>query len=52
MKYRDVLTVFLVVGFFLSLAYVIGVSKSPWFWVVPILFFIGLIWALYYLWLT
>ncbi|HVQ01337.1 MAG TPA: hypothetical protein VMT57_07465 [Candidatus Thermoplasmatota archaeon] len=52
MKYRDVITVFLILGFFLSLGYAYGVSKSLWFWVIPLVFGAGLIWAAYYLWLT
>jgi hypothetical protein len=52
MKYRDILTVFLIVGFLLSLAYTLCVATSVWFWVIPIAFFIGLVWAAYYLWLT
>jgi hypothetical protein len=52
MKYRDLITVFLILGFFLSLAYKLGVAKSVWFWILPIGFFIALLWALYYLWLT
>jgi hypothetical protein len=52
MKYRDVLTVFFVLGFVLSLAYALGVSTSLWFWAVPIAFGIALVWAIYFLWLT
>lgn len=52
MKYRDVLTVFFVLGFLLSLVYALGVATSLWFWAVPIVFFIGLVWTVYYLWLT
>jgi hypothetical protein len=52
MKYRDLLTAFLLVGFLLSLAYAFGVSQTVWFWIVPILFFVALLWAVYYLWLT
>jgi len=52
MKYRDVLTTFLVIGFFLSLAYSLGVAQSLWWLILPILFGIALVWALYYLWLT
>ena len=52
MKYRDVLTTFLVIGFFLSLAYSLGVAQSPWWLILPIAFGIALVWALYYLWLT
>ena len=52
MKYRDILTIFLVLGFVLSLAYTLGVATSPWFWVFPIVFGAGLVWAAYYLWLT
>jgi hypothetical protein len=52
MKYRDILTTFLLIGFFLSLAYTIGVANSVYWWIAPILFGIGLGWAIYYLWLT
>jgi hypothetical protein len=52
MKYRDLLTAFLIVGLLLSIGYAAGVAKVWWFWAVPIAFFIGLVWALYYLWLT
>lgn len=52
MKYRDVLTTVLILGFFLSLAYTLGVSQSVWLWIVPIAFGIALVWAIYYLWLT
>lgn len=52
MKYRDVLTTFLVIGFFLSLAYSLSVAQSPWWLIIPAFFGITLVWALYYLWLT
>jgi len=52
MKYRDVLTAVLVIGFLLSLAYTLGVATSVWWWIAPIGFGIALAWALYYLWLT
>lgn len=52
MKYRDIITTFLVLGFFLSLAYTLGVAHSIWFWVIPLAFFVALVWALYALWLT
>jgi hypothetical protein len=52
MKYRDVLTTVLVLGFCLSLAYTLGVAHSVWWWIVPIAFGVGLVWAIYYLWLT
>jgi len=52
MKYRDLITVFLVLGFFLSLAYTLGVAQSVWYWILPIGFLIALLWALYFLWLT
>ncbi len=52
MKYRDILTTFFILGFFLSLAYNLGVATSVWFWIIPIAFGIALAWALYYLWLT
>jgi hypothetical protein len=52
MKYRDVITVFLVLGLLLSLAFTLGVASSVWFWVVPIAFFVGVVWDVYYLWLT
>jgi hypothetical protein len=53
MKYRDILTTFLILGFFLSIAYTLGVAQSVWYWwIVPIAFGIALAWAIYYLWLT
>jgi hypothetical protein len=53
MKYRDVLTTILGLGFFLSLAYTVGVANSVWYWwIAPIAFGIALAWAIYYLWLT
>lgn len=52
MKYRDVLTTVLILGFFLSLAYSIGVAQSVYWWIVPVAFGVGLVWAIYYLWLT
>jgi hypothetical protein len=52
MKYRDVLTTVLILGFFLSLVYTLGVAHSVWLWIVPIAFGIALVWAIYYLWLT
>jgi hypothetical protein len=52
MKYRDVLTTALILGFFLSLVYTIGVAQSVYWWIVPIAFGIALVWAIYYLWLT
>jgi len=52
MKYRDILTAFLVIGFFLSLAYTIAVANSVWWWIAPVVFGIAIVWAMYYLWLT
>jgi hypothetical protein len=53
MKYRDILTTFLILGFFLSLAYTLGVAQSVWYWwIVTIAFGVALAWAIYYLWLT
>jgi|GEM_PF-1153573 len=52
MKYRDVLTAGLIIGFFLSLAYTLGVAQSIWWWIVPIAFGVALAGAIYYLWLT
>lgn len=53
MKYRDILTLVLVIGFLLSLAYTLGVANSVWYWwIAPIAFGIALAWAVYYLWLT
>lgn len=52
MKYRDILTVVLVLGFFLSLAYTLGVADSIYWWIAPMGFGIALAWAIYYLWLT
>jgi NhaP-type Na+/H+ or K+/H+ antiporter len=52
MKYRDVITTILVLGFFLSLAYTLGVSSSVWWWIAPIGFGVALLLAIYYLWLT
>ena len=52
MKYRDLITAFLLVAFPLSIAYTVGVAKSVWFWVLPVAFGIALAWAIYYLWLT
>ena len=52
MKYRDVITTILILGFFLSLAYTIGVAQSVWWWIAPLAFGVALVWAIYYLWLT
>jgi hypothetical protein len=53
MKYRDILTTFFILGFFLSLAFTLGVAHSVWYWwIVPIAFGVALVWAIYYLWLT
>jgi hypothetical protein len=52
MKYRDVITTILILGFFLSLAYTVGVAQSVWWWIAPIAFGVALVWAIYYLWLT
>lgn len=52
MKYRDIITTFLILGFFLSLAYTLGVAHSVYWWILPISFGVGLILAIYYLWLT
>jgi len=37
MKYKDIITLFVGIAFVLPLAYSIGVAKSVWFWIVPIL---------------
>ncbi len=52
MKYRDVVTTILVLGFFLSLAYTLGVAHSVWWWIAPIVLGIALVLTIYYLWLT
>ncbi|MFO7677046.1 MAG: hypothetical protein R6V50_01505 [Thermoplasmatota archaeon] len=50
MKYRDVVTVFLALAFFLSLGYALGVARSLVFWIVPC-FFLSLLFLMYwYIW--
>lgn len=51
MKYRDVITLFVGIAFVLSLAYSIGVAKSVWFWIVPILLLVTIILVIWKLWL-
>jgi hypothetical protein len=51
MKYRDVITLFVAIGFVLSLAYSIGVANSVWFWIVPILLLVTIILVIWKLWL-
>jgi hypothetical protein len=51
MKYRDVISLFVGIGFVLSLAYSIGVAKSVWFWIVPILLLVTIILVIWKLWL-
>jgi len=49
MKYRDIITVFLTLIFFLSLAYTLGVDSS--FWIMPLILFIVLVIITYKLWI-
>jgi len=51
MKYRDIISLFVGIGFVLSLAYSIGVAKSVWFWIVPILLLVTIILVIWKLWL-
>ena len=50
MKYRDLITIFAGVLFFLSLAYTIGVDFSVWY--LPIITFLFLGIVIYKLWIT
>jgi hypothetical protein len=50
MKYRDILTVFLGIAFFLSLGYAVGVSQNIWFWIVPFLLLLSLLLMYVYVW--
>jgi len=49
MKYRDLITIFLVVIFILSLAYVTAVDRSIWY--VSLIIFIVMIYFTYKLWI-
>ena len=48
MKYRDVITFFISISFFLSLIFTLGVDSN--FWYIPLLLFIILLIVLYKLW--
>lgn len=50
MKYRDVITVFLGIAFFMSLGYALGVSQTIWFWIVPISLLVLLLLMYMYIW--
>jgi len=49
MKYRDLVTIFLIIIFILILAYTIGVDKSLWF--IPLILFFILLFIFYKLWI-
>ena len=49
MKYRDLITVFLFLLFFLSLAYTLGVNNNLWF--LPVILFVVSIFIFYKLWI-
>ena len=48
MKYKDLITLFTFIGFILSIGYTLGVNN--FFWFVPIILFVVLIFIYYYLW--
>ncbi len=49
MKYRDLITIFLIILFFLTLAYAIGVDMDMWY--LPIISFVLLVFFVYKLWI-
>jgi hypothetical protein len=49
MKYRDLVTLFVAIFFFLSLAYTVGVSFNVW--PVAVILFISLVFIVYKLWI-
>jgi len=49
MKYRDLITIFMAIVFFLSFAYVIAVDSS--FWFVSVIIFVLLVFFYYKLWI-
>jgi len=49
MKYRDLITVFLLIVFVLALAYTVGVDTSVWY--LPVISFIVLVFFVYKLWI-
>jgi hypothetical protein len=49
MKYRDIITLFVAIFFFLSLTYTVGVSPS--IWPVTVILFISLVFIVYKLWI-
>lgn len=49
MKYRDVITFFVALGFILSLAYYFGVDSSIWY--IPVILFVFLVIIVYKLWI-
>jgi len=51
MKYRDIITTLAIVAFLCSLGYAAMVATSLWFWGLPILLFIVLIFLIYKLWI-
>ncbi len=48
MKYRDIITLFLSLIFFLSLGYAVGVDNRVWF--IPVILLIVLLFFVYKLW--
>ena len=49
MKYRDIITLFVLLVFILSFAYSLGVDNSLWF--LPVILFVTLIIIVYKLWI-
>ena len=50
MKYRDLITIFVGIGFILSLGYAIGAAESIWFWSLPAVLSAALVIIYYKLW--
>jgi hypothetical protein len=49
MKYRDIVTLFVAIFFFSSLAYTIGVSFNVW--PITVILFVALVFIVYKLWI-
>ncbi len=49
MKYRDIILLFLAIGFILSIGYVLGVNSSHWLF--PVILFALLVIVVYKLWI-
>jgi len=49
MKYRDLIIIFMIILFFLSLGFSLGVN--PFYWFIPVILFVMIIFFYYKLWI-